>query len=282
MKQMKKIIMTSLLLCSHSVFAMQALDDGAMSQTTGQDGITLTLTTPGVSARLIWHDNDGWADRAIGANAGSLSFGDGTAATNFRTNGGSTVINLDADGGTGVSATNGPVLNVAIVLPSNLEINTGNVYISKRDGTGALVNSQKIMNDMKVDLHGLELNVQLGSEPQGNMINISGSIVSGLRIHDFALLDGSASGSGSSVGIGASLITMKDSGGSNLSINKVGVDVDTTGLVIGVADLNGGNGIDVQMQDFRLGDLSTSAVKMGDAELRGIKLDGAMLTVRGH
>src|SRR6218665_59845 len=140
MTRRKKIIMASLLLCSHSVFALQALDDGAMSQATGQDGITITLTTTGISANLIWHDNDGWADRAIGANAGSLSFGDGNAASNFRTSAGTTVITVDTDGGTGGSMTNSPVLNVAIVLPSDLDINTGNVYISKRDGTGALVN----------------------------------------------------------------------------------------------------------------------------------------------
>lgn len=282
MKYMKSIIMAHLFMATSSVFAMQAMNDIDLGQATGQDGVTISLTTPGVSARVIWHDNDGWSDRVIGANAGSVSFGEGTAATNFRLSGGTTVINVDADGGAGIAPVNGPMLNIEIDLPDDLDINTGNVYVSARNGSGVLTNSIRIMNDMKIELHGLKINVQLGSEAQGDMFNISGVVQSGIRIHNFALLDGSSSTLTDFNGIGSSLIVLKDSSGSDLTINKIGVNVALTGLKVEVADLNGGNGIDVQVHDLRLGDLSAASVKMGDAELRGLKLDGTMLTIRGH
>lgn len=279
MKVNQIFALLTLLGASHSLFAMQALTDQLLSQSTGQDGIKISVINSGTSARVLWHDNDGWAGRGVDAARGSLILGDGNAATNFRINGGTTNIVIDADGGTG---TNNAMLNIGIQLPDQMEISTGDISIAGSDGAGNIINNKKIMNDMQIQLHGLNLNMQLGHEAQGHMILATGTIASGIRINNFGLLDGSASTGTNSYGIGIGQIRIKDTGAANndLTIKGIAVDINSTGLVIDV--IQGGNGVDVQLNDLRLGDLSNSATALGNAELRGLKLVGSSLTISGH
>ena len=278
MKLNQTFTMLALICVSHSLFAMQPLNDQVLAQTTGQDGLTVTLTTAGTSARLLWHDNDGWAGRGPDSSAGSLILGNDTAAGNFRINAGTTVITVDADAG--ASGTS-PMLNIGIKLPDQLEFSTGEVFIAKHESNGTVSNTVKIMNDMTVQMHGLNLNMQLGNEAQGNMLLATGVIASGLRINNFGLLDGSASDSTHSYGIGIGQILIKDSGQVNndLTLKGIGVDVNSNGLFIGVLQ---SDDMDIQLRDVRMGNLADNTTSLGNAELRGINLMGSSMTISGH
>lgn len=60
MKGLNKLILaTAIAAATSSAFAMQALDDDTMSNTTGQDGLTITLKTDVTIGALRIHDKDG-------------------------------------------------------------------------------------------------------------------------------------------------------------------------------------------------------------------------------
>lgn len=281
MLSMKTIIMTSLLLANSSVFALQVLNDDSLSQTTGQDGITITLKDFGARAQIAWTDTNGINTSnginplAYGINAapqaGSVVFGDGTSSGNFRLSTGDTIFTIDADGYNGAA-----VLNIGIKLPENLVVNTGNVYVAGKTG-GKLANSTKIMNDMKVELGSITANIQLGNSPQGNFVNLSGTITDGLRISDIGII-GATSGA-NEYGLGVKKLTIRDSNAANLTLDGTGINVTNAGLVI---TPSASKQVDVLMQDVRMGNLSNGSAAIGGIALLGLQLGGTALTISGH
>lgn len=277
-----KIIPTALclLVVSSSASALQALDDQSMSQVVGRDGVTITINTPqGVNARLIWTDNDGLqpiANQDFGILApykGSVIFGEGTPDKNFRISPGITTIRVDADAGT-VS----PFLNIAITLPQDTTIETGNIYVAGRDSANQLVNPIKIMNNMMVKLGGLNLNLQLGGSPQGDFMKITGSIVSGLRVSNVGVI--ASESMSSNFGIGMDEVVVKDTGASpDLTFNGLAINILPTGLQI---TPSAGKVVDVLVNNLRLGDLSGVTNVIGDVAIVGLKLGGTSLTIAGH
>ena len=300
MKTLTKLALVSAVAMSGHAFAMQTLGDEELSQATGQDGVTIQLDLPtlgagtGISAQAILHDSDGLAGRTA-TSAGAIVMGDGTTANNFQITAGagqSVLIDIDADGGTGTAATTSPVLNVKLTLPSVFAIKTGDIYVAKSAGLGgALTNQKKILSNTTVSLAGTTVNVQLGSEEQGSMIKVGGSITGGLVLTNFGLLDSSATTATADVGIGATSIKVKDNGaGADLTLGNVTVDAvggATGGLKIVLASIGAAGGIDVQMTGLRLGGLSTGTTPtptaaLGNVELRGLALNGTGITIRGH
>lgn len=276
MAKPKYIITALLLLLNSSVFAMQPLDDENLSNATGQDGITIKLQDYQPNARIIWTDNDGMAPAdhgIISPQAGSVVFGDGTAAGNFRLSKGDTVITMDTDGNGGNA-----VLNINIDLPDDLTINTGDVYVAGKDTNNNLVNQTKIMRDMTVKLGGLNINVQLGAAPQGSMMLVTGVVQSGIQVSNIALI-GATSG-GNEYGIGISQLILKDTGASNdLTFNGMGVSVLSSGLRI---TPSAGKVVDVLMSDVKVGGLGASDPAIGGVALLGLQLGGTSLTISGH
>ena len=60
MKYLNKLALVAAMAVSANVMALQSMDDESLSATTGQDGITLKVFTPGISIdKLLVHDNDG-------------------------------------------------------------------------------------------------------------------------------------------------------------------------------------------------------------------------------
>jgi hypothetical protein len=268
-----------LLVMSQSGFALQILDDASMSEVSGQDGITITINTPdGVNARIIWTDHDGLQPIA-GENygianpiKGSLVLGEGTPDKNFRISAGSTVINVDADAGTTT-----PLLNIAIKLPDDLTIDTGNIYVAGRNGSNQLVNQAKIMNNMTIKLGGLNMNLQLGSAPQGDLVKVTGVINDGIRISNIGIL--AADTLDPDVGIGMDEVVIKDTGASpNLTFNGLKVAVLPSGLKITPSD---GKIVDVLASNLRFGNLINDD-GIGDVAIVGLKLGGTSLTISGH
>lgn len=277
-----KIIITMLgFLASHSVFALQTLDDVSMSAATAQDGITITLKDFAPNAQIIWTDING-INSADGINpadvgltnapqAGSVVFGDGTQAGNFRMSKGTTTITVDTDGGNGL-----PFMNIGIDLPDNLTIDTGAVYVAGKDTNNNLVNQTQIMKNMTIHLGGLNLNLQLGNAPQDSMVKMYGVINSGIQIDNIAFLSDAAN----DLGIGISKMVVKDTGADpDLTFNGLSVGILPTGLKITPST---GKVIDVLMQDFRMGNLSSSTSSLGAMALVGLQIGDNSLTISGH
>lgn len=275
----RRLLVMSLLVMSQSGFALQILDDVSMSEVSGQDGITITINTPdGVNARIVWTDHDGLqpiAGQNFGvANPikGSLVLGEGTPDKNFRISAGSTVIKIDADAGTIK-----PFLNIAIKLPDDLTIDTGNIYVAGRDGNNQLINQTKIMNNMTIKLGGLSMNLQLGSAPQGDLIKVTGVINDGIRISKVDIL--AADTLNPDVGIGMDEVVIKDTGASpNLTFNGLKIGIVPAGLKITPSD---GKVVDVLASNVRFGNLVNDN-GIGNVAIVGLKLGGTSLTISGH
>ena len=291
MKLVNKLLLVSAIAASSQAFALESMSDTDMSQTTGQDGVTVTLNlVNGINAQAILHDTNGLTPNGTFGSAGAIVLGDGTTAGNFKISSGVITLDIDADGGTGATgATTGALLNVKIGLPSNLTVTTGDISVAKSGGLGgALTNSSKILNSTTISLGGLNVNMQLGSEAQGNMLKVSGAITGGISLTNFALLDGyDGTTAQTNVGIGASTILIKDSGtgaaNDNLTLGSIKGDVTAAaGLQFTLTSIgNATNGVDIRMTGLKLGDQG-AATTLGNFELRGLNMNGTIVGVKGH
>lgn len=267
-----------------ATYALEPLDNDELSKASAQDGLTITLQNIAPNARLIWIDNTG-VDASEGIinpvdygfvnppSAGAVMFGDGTRAGNFRISEGTTILKLDTDAGAG-----NPFVNLNIQLPDDLNIQTGDIFVAGRESDGSYTNETKIMRDMRIDIGGLAMNVQLGNSAQGSMILAYGIIEDGVKISNFGLIG--AEESGEELGIGISEMKIKDTGVSqSLTINGASVSVTQEGLVL---KPSAGKEIDVLMQDFKLGNLSSANTGIGDVALKGLQIGNHTITITGH
>lgn len=261
--------------------AVDMLDDSTLGDVTGQDGIAIRLGLD-VRTDVLVHDLNG-IDPGFTNPVGVHTFAGAIVMSGVRiaTPAGQSLL-VEVDAGDSAGVTTQPTLNVHVTIPNQTVIETGTLTVanSNRDnasgwGTGTL--SAAIMNNATITLGTVQLNVQLGNEPQGNMIAINSTITSGLSISNFGLNDAGGTISGGTIGAG--LTTIVDNGGANLTVN-VGVDVDATrGLVITLKQLGSGTGIDVRLERQYLG--TTTLGYVGDVELRGVNLNNNTIAVSG-
>ena len=290
MKLFPQLARVAAIAVSGSAFAEEALNDATLSNTTGQDGITIAIkppvknfdakinTTTGTTSNYFAltggfagvididsvriHDKDGYNGSG---DAGAI------VLDNFSLAGSAPIIvKIDADGNAGL-----PVLNVNVELPQTLVIRTGDISVASSAGIGAAISNQtKILDSMDIQLGAATLNIQLGNEIQGAMIQVAGSVDGGLVINNFKLNDADSGGS-----IGIDSLTLIDTAGTALTLAS-DIDVVAGGLQI---TSTGTQKLDVRMQDVRLGDFSvTPPASIGDVELIGIDTTGTVLTISGH
>ncbi|MFZ5755764.1 MAG: DUF6160 family protein [Pseudomonadota bacterium] len=269
----KKLALASAIaLAPTAALAVDVLDDGMLSDVTGRDGIEIDIATGApITADIYVHDTSG-------INTATYSYDGAIVIDNFSLNG---LINIDIDAGDSSQAGSDPVLQVNINIPTATII-TGDIRVanSQRDDatTGWGINTQSgvLLSTMTITLNNLTMNVQLGNEPQGNMIAVASSITNGVSINNFALNDAGGSLTGGAIGAANMLIT--DNGGGNLGVN-VGVDATAAGLVIGVNTLGNGGGMDIRITDQYLG--TTAAGIVGDVTVVGLNLSGSTITISG-
>lgn len=224
MKKFTKLALVSSIALTTNAMAMQAMDDTALSATTGQDGLSIGIGISKVEIeKLFIHDNDGLA--AKGA-AGDLGFGgtgkagaivikgngQGDTATkgvvigaNYD-NGGAYLLAsrnladlvIDTDAGTG---TNSAFINVAAQV-SGLDIKIGEIGVSASNAMPAAgatsirrgnddTNYNAILSGLTLKTGKMDANIQLGAAPQGAMIKLNTTMVGGLEIKDLGILDNS-------------------------------------------------------------------------------------------
>ncbi|MEG0486487.1 MAG: pilus assembly protein FilA [Acinetobacter sp.] len=262
MKLFTKLALVSAVAISSNAMAMQAMDDAALSATTGQDGISIGIGITKVEiAKLHVFDGDGLkTDQVLyqnsagtnvtGANvggtgaAGAITInnvvvsapttdGQPLASTGANLDTSRTLashnladLTIDTDGNGG-----SPFLNIAAAV-SGLDISLGKIEVNDVTGTaGAYVagtGSAEILSGLSLKTGKMTANVQLGNTPQGAMIKLDGKMVGGLEIKNLALKDASAGGGGY-IAIGG--IKLKDTVGSDLSLDT-DIAVKPTGLAI--------------------------------------------------
>jgi hypothetical protein len=161
MKLFTQLVLVTAVASCGSAYAMQSMDDSALSDTTGQDGITILIAPPRIAGgvtssvdsltrtsglrigAVVLHDKDGFAGSLGG---GAIILGDASQANAANAVGtamgifGSAPIKvtIDASNGQAATGTGGtkPILNISVALPADLLIRTGDISIDGSNRAG--------------------------------------------------------------------------------------------------------------------------------------------------
>ena len=304
MKLFTKLALVSAVAMSSNAMAMQAMDDAALSATTGQDGISIGIDADKIEiAKLHVFDGDGLAATGTpGVTAGSGGSDKAGAITLnnvvvTKTGTGNLAdLVIDTDGGSAGK----PFLNVAAAINA-LKIELGKIEVN--DTTGAAgaykpgTGSAEILSGLTVNVGSTTANIQLGNTPQGAMIKLNGSMIGGLSISNLALKDASTAGGGYIV-LGGIKVT--DSGSTNLALDA---DVAVTTKGLAVTAMKSTTGTDIYLTKVVLGGgtgfvpgtpgtagTGTGSGSIGDVAITGMKFynggsatpNGVKLTISGH
>lgn len=317
MKLFTKLALVSAVAVSSNAMAMQAMDDAALSSTTGQDGISIGIGIAKVDiAKVHVFDGDGLAAAGTaGVDAGSGGTGktgaitlnnvvlnaphmaDGTTLDTARmlSTGNLADLTIDTDGGAGA-----PFLNVAAAV-SGLDITLGKIEVNDATGTAGAykvgTGSAEILSGLSIKTGKMTANVQLGNTPQGAMIKLAGKMVGGLEIKDLAIKDASTGGQGY-IALGSIKLSDTGNAAGDLALDA-DVAVKPEGLAI--TAMKSATGTDIYIKQVVLGGgagyaggaLPTYSPtvagtgSIGDVAISGMKVYnanglGAVITIAGH
>lgn len=267
MKKFTKLVLATSVAFSANAMAMQAMDDASLSETTGQDGLTIGIGISKIAIeKLFIHDNDGLAPKGVANEAGfggtstagaivirgktdtapdAAALANPTTAThgvvigaNYDNNGdyllasrnlADLVIDSDAGGGN-------PFINVAAQV-SGLDIKVGRIGVtasgaddpdSIRRGGAGVVND--IISGFDVKTGVINANIQLGAAPQGAMIKMNSVMVGGLEIKNLGILDNSTKNKAVGL-VGTTAVTTREAGEIYVESIKI-ADADSNDLTI--------------------------------------------------
>lgn len=292
MKLFSKIALVSAMAISANAMALESMDDEALSAATGQDGITLTVITDGISIdKLLVHDNDGLSSTAT-TNGGAPLGGTDTAgaivvngvtvgvsatAANPLFGGALARVTIDTDAG--VDGTN-PFLNINM-KNNGLDIGVGSIAVGASNAVpvagarrGVVAGTEtEIISGLDVTVGASELNIQLGAQPQGAMIVANGVIQGGVTINSLNLVDSATTGE-----IAISDLRITSAGSTDLA-------VDTAISVLPGSDPTGG-GLAISSngaKDLYIGSLALgNANSIGSIEIQGLDMGNNQLIVSGQ
>ncbi len=264
--------------------ALDEMQDSSLSEVTGQDGIEISIETPaaGITGDIYIHDKDGLSGTATQVSgASSLYTFDGAIVVDDFRFIGNLNVTVDAGDNQLAGAGGAPTLNIFVNIPSATLI-TGDIRVanSGRDEStwGIGTTSAPLLSTMTIALSTVTMNIQLGNEPQGNMIALNTTLTGGLTISNFRLNDAGGAVSFTGGGIGVATTQIVGNASSDLEGN-MGVNASNAGLVITVGTLGSPTGMDVRLTDVYVG--STSAGIIGDVTIVGLNLNGTTVTISG-
>ncbi|WP_075168004.1 putative pilus system protein FilA [Acinetobacter indicus] len=321
MKTFTKLALVSSMALSANAFAMQAMDDSALSATTGQDGLSIGIGISKIEIeKLFIHDNDGLNGTID--NAGAIVIqGNGIAgdANEFGIvvganydDGGAYLLesrnlaDLKIDSDAGAGGGNTAFINIAADV-SGLDIKIGEIGVTasgvqgSASATSALRrggdenNYNAIISGLSLKTGPMSANIQLGAAPQGAMIKLNTTMIGGLEINNLGILDNSTASAERAAGeIFIESIKIADADANNLTITQ---DVRVMGASVSNQDDKGyiqmishSGAKDHYVQGVHLG--SRDAASIGDVEIQGMQTyfspaagqyaPGAIITIRGH
>lgn len=224
-------------------FAMEAMQDEALSEVTGQDGITISLGSTGAFDIFVG-DGDGFA-----LNSGPAG---GIYIDNFDTGAGATTITIDSDADT---------------IQANIQLGAGTIALGNISASAsAAAGPGTTLISMGTLTHtGINVNVQLGAEDQGHFAVLSGTVTGGITLNGFSIADTNSGGD----------ISM------NLSINDAGAGTDLTlsgnvNVTAGGITIAGMPNVDVTLGALNVGGTGN----IGDVSIIG--LTTPTITISGH
>lgn len=288
MKFFTKVALVSAIAVSGNAMAMQAMDDGALSSSTGQEGITVKINSPGITIdKLLVHDNDGLdtaatlGGQSLGGtgNAGAIVINNVSIAPQVA--GGSLVqLDIDSDGG---NASGEAFLNIGVKLAAT-NISVGSINVGTSNAL-PLVNARRgatgenaILSNINLAMGATDLNIQLGNQPQGALIRANGTVTGGISLTGVTLTDadGLAAAGGNAGDIVLDSIKLTNANSADLS-GDIAINVDSAvGLALTLSNAN----YDAYVGGVHLG--SATAASIGDIEIQGLNLGGTTLLVSGH
>ena len=288
MKKFTKLVLVSSMAISANAMAMQAMDDAALSTTTGQDGINIGIGITKVQIdKLYVHDNDGLSETATnkvegvsvtGISNGAPTFSDATVISNSAIAGGTGKAGAIAIDGITITANNasllnshnlmdlqidsdagknGAFLNIAAQV-SGLNIKIGEISVAASGDAatgrrGVVAGSQKaILSGLTITTGQMAANIQLGSTPQGAMIKLNTTMQGGLTISDLGILDNAGGGQ---ITLGKlSVADAPDAGSTTSSGNlTIAADVAVTDKGLKITSTQNASGTDIYVQGIALG-----------------------------
>lgn len=273
MKNFRKLALVSAIAAMPMTgFAMQAMDDEALSGVTGQDGISIGLQLD-ATLNVGIEDTDGHVNAP---DAGMILL------VGHSLNG---TVNLDIDAGTNA---NGSVLRIGVEIPT-LTIETGDIYVvAGTDGTDidagiANVNTlaaaadpaNALIENVSITLNDLNLGIELG-EGANNFLSISTNSMLDIDIgtlgnaaDNFQLNDQGANGGGS-VTIDQIAIRNIDLGGLTANITTNGLEISTNAAL---------SNMDLAMMGLTLGDAASAS--LGNVYVTGLNMSNQTITISG-
>lgn len=274
MKTFKKLALVSAIAAlPMSGFAMQQMDDEALSGVTGQDGISIELNL-NASLNVGIEDTDGHAsatDAGLILLVGHSLVGD---------------VTIDIDAGTNA---NGSVLRLGIDIPT-LTIQTGDIYVAAgTDGSNVAAGitnvkdlaaladpADALIENVSLTLSDLSLGIELG-DGASNFLSIATSSMLTIDIgtlgndtDSFVLNDLGANGGGSVV-IDQLSIQNVDLNGLTANVTSDGLEIRTNGAL---------SNLDLAMMGLALGDSATAA-PLGNVYVTGLNMSNQTITISG-
>lgn len=275
----KLALVTAMFAATSGAFAMEAMDEESLAATTGQDGISIALSTS-AAVNVIVHDKDGF---------GTLTDSGAIVLTGIKLNGaggvGKAAVDIDIDAGASAATVDDAILNIGVSLgAAQIDLGALSVANSSRTGAGvgwgtdAGTDSGTLLDLGVIDLAaGTTINLQLGNELQGHMIVMDTTLTGGLSLSGVGLNDVGGLITGGSISVGT--LNVNNAGASNDLDAIIGVDATTTGLVLTLTQVGDAtNGLDVTMANVVLG----GGAGIGDVEIVGLNVNGDTVTVSGH
>ena len=261
-----------------SALALEPMQDDALSSVTGQDGISIGITT-NITTDLFIEDTDGHADiGTAGANAGFIAIQGVNVSGDIN-------LEIDSASAAGTDGTGG-VLVIGVELPNltlaNLSLGvTGSSATPgdrvSADGLTRVAAAETGVTEVlalgSIDLNGLEMDIQLGPDA-ANFLQLAGT-VDDIAITDFTLNDTAGGGS-----IYADSVNI-----SELVLDGTTVTVDGAGMQI---TLGPSVSTDVTLMGLGMGDASDlggtppSSSPIGNVYLTGLDLGGTTVSITGH
>lgn len=279
----KALLASAIAALSSTSFAMQAMDESALAETTGQDGITMNIDdASGLSAfDVLVHDKDGFTGR---------TFGGAIKIDNIST--GALDLTVDIDAGSDALDGTNNTLQVKVYNGTALTVDLGALRVgnSNRDaatpGWGVSSESADLIDFGSLTIGATTaasplLNIQFGSEAQGAWMKLTPTFTNGLSISGFKLKDGSVT----SAGIGVGTLTIINTGDATQLQADVSINGTAAGLELTVVSLGTlAGGLDMRMTDVRLGELdaATPSTAIGDVEVIGLNMAGTTIGIVGH
>ncbi len=269
MKTFKKLALVSAIAALPMTgFAMQQMDDEALSGVTGQDGISIALDLD-ATLNVGIEDTTGFT----GATDPGLLLLIGHSLS------GGLTIDLDSANRAGAG-----VLRVGIAI-DNLQIETGDIHVMPgTDGTAAdpidagfaNMNTQvaaagagtRILESMTIDISTLELAVELGAGAE-DFLNITEGDIGVLTITNFQLNDLANDGA-----IGIDTIQIS---GMDLSGTTAGLTDDGLVLTMGTSL----DDISIAMNRLSLNANATTPSYLGNIYITGLDIAGTTVTING-